>query len=77
MQKYINLDFFPITLDQSKPGLCPKTGETAVSFGFSLNGNITKESAYYSQACYNTFLQNHGSMLFYHTDTVSRKQKNA
>lgn len=53
-----------ITSEPSKPGLCPKTGETAVSMGFTLYSNTKKESTYYSQAYYKTFVQNHGGMLF-------------
>lgn len=57
-------DIIAITSAPGRPGLCPKTGETAVSTGFTLYSNTKKESAYYLQAYYNTFVQNHDSKQF-------------
>lgn len=62
-----------ITSAPSKTGLCPKTGESAVSVGFTLYSNTKKESAHYSQAYYSTVEQNHGSMLFCCAAFVIRK----
>lgn len=73
MQDYIYSNIIAITSEPCKPGFCPKTGETSVSIGFTLYSNTKKET----QAYYNTFVQNHGGMLFYRTDIVIREHNKA